>query len=124
TSAGVNTVSPAYSSTVLADQPAGYWRLGEASGTAASDSSGNGNGGAIGGGVTLGAAGALTADTNTAMQFDGTSGAVEVPSSTSLSPTVAVTMEAWIYSSTGGTGSWQGIVAKRSGGDYGYGMSF
>ena len=43
-----------YASTVLADSPVAYWRLGEASGSSAADSSGNGNGGSYAGGVTLG----------------------------------------------------------------------
>lgn len=40
------TVAPlSYSSTVLSDNPVGYWRLGDSSGPTATDSSGNGNDG-------------------------------------------------------------------------------
>ena len=49
-----------YRTTVLADTPRGYWRLGEASGTSASDETGT-SAGVYTGGVTLGQAGAVTA---------------------------------------------------------------
>ena len=42
-----------YATEVAADAPAGWWRLEEASGTVATDSSGNGNHGTYGAGVTL-----------------------------------------------------------------------
>ena len=48
-----------YASTILADRPVGYWRLGESSGLVARDSSGNGFDGAYQGGVTLDTPGAL-----------------------------------------------------------------
>ncbi|HET9437495.1 MAG TPA: hypothetical protein VFO64_04785, partial [Gaiellaceae bacterium] len=51
-----------YRGEVLADGPAGYWRLGEASGTAAADETGT-NEGTYQNGVTLGQAGVLLADT-------------------------------------------------------------
>lgn len=44
-----------YRSAVLADTPAGYWRLGELSGTTAADSSGNARNGTYSGTYTLGA---------------------------------------------------------------------
>ncbi len=43
----------AYADEVIADSPAAYWKLDETSGTTASDSSGNGNHGTYGSGVTL-----------------------------------------------------------------------
>ena len=43
----------AYADEVMADSPAAYWKLDETSGTTAADSSGNGNNGTYGGGVTL-----------------------------------------------------------------------
>ena len=50
----------AYASVVLGDTPTGYWRLGESSGTTASDASGNGLAATYNGGFTLGAGGALS----------------------------------------------------------------
>lgn len=72
----------AYSAAVLADSPVGYWRLGEASGTSAADSSGNANAGTYTGTVTLGQSGALAMEpdgsSNAAALFDGSSGFVDL----------------------------------------------
>ena len=79
-----------FSSAVLADGPTGYWRLGEASGTSATDSSGGGRTGTYTN-VTLGTVGRSG---DTAGTFNGTSSIV---SFTTLSPTSgAITIEAWI----------------------------
>ncbi len=49
------TLSPSlYAPTILADGPVGYWHLGEASGTVAADSSGNGHTGTYSGTYTQG----------------------------------------------------------------------
>ena len=62
-----------YQAEVLADGPAGYWRLGEASGTVAADTSPNANSGAYVSGPTLGAPAPLVADSsNRAVAFNGT----------------------------------------------------
>ena len=57
-------IAPAtsYVSVIGSDAPAGYWRLGEASGTTLTDSSGHANNGTYLGGVTLGQPGALVGD--------------------------------------------------------------
>ena len=91
----VNAVASSYDQAVLADSPAAYWRLGEASGTSAADSSGNGNGGSYAGGVTLGAP-ALINDPNTAASFDGNDDRMYFSDSASLSPTGAISLEAWV----------------------------
>jgi hypothetical protein len=91
----VNAAVTSYDQVVLADSPAAYWRLGESSGTAAADSSGNGNGGSYAGGVTLGAP-ALITDPNTSASFDGADDRMYFSDSTSLSPTAAISLEAWI----------------------------
>ena len=84
---------PAYQAEVLADGPAGYWRLGEASGTIAADASPSANFGAYVGGPTLGAAAPLVADSsNRAVAFNATS-YVNVPDSPSVSFTGAFTLE-------------------------------
>src|SRR5712671_4787956 len=84
-----------YSSAVLADAPAGYWRLGESSGTTAADSAGH-NAGTYVGGVTLGQAGALSGDSDTSVVLDGSIATVQIPDAAALDPTTQITLEAWI----------------------------
>ena len=84
-----------YDHTVLADSPVGYWRLDEGSGTSAADSSGNGNVGVYQNGVSLGAPGLISGG-DAAASFDGTNQKVLVPDSVSVSPTTAVSVEAWM----------------------------
>jgi hypothetical protein len=67
-----------YKSSVLADHPSAYYRLGEADGHFAADSSGNGLTGLYFGGVTKGVPGAVAGDSNTAVSFDGLTGHVRV----------------------------------------------
>ncbi|MDQ2826026.1 MAG: family 16 glycosylhydrolase [Actinomycetota bacterium] len=86
---------PAYRAAVLGDGPAGYWRLGEASGTTAADSAGA-DPGAYRNGVSLGAS-SLTSDTSDrAATFDGVNDSVSVPSTSALSPASTMTVEAWV----------------------------
>lgn len=83
-----------YSAEVLADSPLLYWRLGDASGTTATDSSGNGRHGTYGGSPTLGTTGLLTGDSDTAVSFDGVDDAATY-SGTILTTASTVTVEAW-----------------------------
>ncbi|WP_053203293.1 LamG-like jellyroll fold domain-containing protein [Jiangella muralis] len=83
-----------YAAQVMADQPVGYWRLGESSGTVAQDASGTSNNGTYTGAVMPGHPGGLAGDPDTAAQFMG--GYVSVPDSESLSPTGQFTLEAWV----------------------------
>jgi hypothetical protein len=101
-----------YSQTVLADSPAAYWRLGEASGTTAADASGNGRTGSYVATPTLGAPGALNGDSNTSVGFNGTSQYVNVPYAAALNP-AQFTVEAWAYV-TGGQGTYRSIVTSRN----------
>jgi hypothetical protein len=97
-----------YASEVLADSPLLWWRLGDASGTTAADSSGNGRNGTYSGGPTLGGASLLTSDpSNTAVTFDGVDDRVTIADTTDLT---SFTVEAWIKTSTNGT-----IIARRDG---------
>ena len=100
-----------YRDAVLADSPAAYWRLGEASGTTAADTSGNGRTGTYVNTPTLGAAGALSGDSNTAVGFDGSSEHVNVPFSAALN-TAQFTVEAWAFV-TGGQGSYRTVASSR-----------
>jgi hypothetical protein len=85
-----------YSAAVTADTPVSYWRLGEASGTAAADARGA-NPGTYLGSPALGAGSLLATDsTNKAVAFDGSNDAVRVADSNSLDLTNAMTVEAWI----------------------------
>src|SRR6266702_2805264 len=69
-----------YQSVVLADNPIRYYRLGEASGTVATDIGSQAQNGTLNGGITLGQAGLLTGDSDTAELFDGRTGYIDTPS--------------------------------------------
>jgi concanavalin A-like lectin/glucanase superfamily protein len=89
------TAAKTYSATVLADHPAAYWRMDEATGNTMADASGNANQGRYVGIYTLGQAGAIGGDATTAVAFDGQSGAATVVSSTTLQVNT-VTIELWV----------------------------
>lgn len=76
-----------------------YWKLNEAAGTAAADSQGT-NTGTYTNTPTLGQAGALTGDTSTSVQFNGTNEYINVPDAASLDITAQITIEAWFRSNT------------------------
>ena len=74
-----SSAGASYSTTILADAPTHYYRLGEASGTSAADSSGNGRTATYLGGVTLGQPGAIPNNPNTAASFDGGANRLQLP---------------------------------------------
>src|SRR5205823_13784272 len=86
--------SDLYAGAVLADSPAGYWRLGESSGTTATDQTGT-NAGTYGGGQACSPAGALSRVPDTSVVLDGSSGTVQIPNAAALDPTTQITLEAW-----------------------------
>ncbi len=104
----------AYQAAVVADGPAAYWRLGETTGTTASDVQAANNG-TYTNGPTLAAASLLGQDAaNTAAQFDGSNDYVSVANSSSLSPASTVSVEAWIKpQAIPGAGAFASIVTKR-----------
>ena len=110
--AHADTVAP-YPSAVLADGPAGYWRLGDAAGAPiATDSSGGGRSGTYLQ-AGLGAAGALVGDPDTAAALAGVSGSgVSVPSTAALNfGTTGFGLDTWVKTTaTSGT-----IAAKSPG---------
>lgn len=68
-----------YVQEVTADSPASWWRLGESSTSSPAADEMKVQNGTYRTGVTLGVAGAIGKDTNTAAAFDGTSGAMYLP---------------------------------------------
>ena len=89
------TASSDYSASVLGTAGlVAYWRLGDGTGTVTCEARGVAPG-AYNGGFTLARSGAIYNDANTAVRFDGTSGYVKAPNKPALSPTTAVTVEAW-----------------------------
>jgi hypothetical protein len=100
------TRPPAYREAVLADGPAGYWRLGESSG-AAVDETGHAAGGTYTGGVTRDVPGALAGDSNAAARFNGSSGYVSVTDNISLHVGDTFTYELWLK-----RGATQGVTQR------------
>ena len=91
-----------FSDTALGDGPVGYWRLDDlTTASNAADATSNGNTGTYNGGVTVQyAPGAITSQADKAANFNGSTGYVSIPSSSSLnSPTHGLTIEAWIKTS-------------------------
>jgi glucose/arabinose dehydrogenase len=85
-----------YSQAVMQDQPAGYWRLAETSGTVAADSSGGGHPGTYVGNPTLGVPGLLTGDSDKAARFvASTASHVQIPGGSWLAGS-ALTLSAWV----------------------------
>jgi hypothetical protein len=74
-----------YDSEVLADTPAGYWKLDETGGTIAADSSGNGRNGTYQGGVNLGKSPIIRAVHAAAVMADGWDDLVSIPYNAALS---------------------------------------
>ena len=106
------TPGGSYASEVQNDDPLGYWRLAETSGTAAADASGNGRSGTYVNGPTLGAPSLLTGDPgNASASFDGTNDHVSIPHAAVWDLTGDLTLEALI-NVTGGS-SHRTIVAKH-----------
>lgn len=111
-----------YADVVMADAPIGYWRLGEASGTTAADSSGNGYNGTYVS-CTQGAA-SLVANANgdLAVQGNGTSSQITVGDVAALvALTRSFSVEAWIKPANVGanSGIWSagylGFCMRRNG---------
>jgi Concanavalin A-like lectin/glucanases superfamily/Fibronectin type III domain len=110
----VVTAASTYASTILADGPNAYWRLGETSGIVMVDSTSNANTGSYVGGVTLNQPGAIVGDGNGAVLLDGSTGYGRAPNSSTLSLTGAVSVEAWVKWTATATGT-QDIIYKGDG---------
>jgi len=84
----------------------GWWKFDEGSGTTALDSSGSGNHGTLVGNPRW-----VPGMIGSALEFDGTEDAVEIPNSDSLSITEAITIAAWTYMAANASGE-MAIVSK------------
>jgi hypothetical protein len=82
-----------FASVILADSPAGWWRLNETSGTAAADSSGNGNHGVYHSGTTLAQSGP---GSDATMEISSPTGGM-FASGVFIAANQPVSLEAWIY---------------------------
>jgi len=85
----------------------GAYSFNEGSGTGVYDASGNGNNGALQGGTSWTTAGKY----GNAISFNGTNAYVNIPSSTSLQLTSAMTLEAWVNPSVV-NGVWRDVIYK------------
>ncbi len=105
------TIGKTYQDVVLADNPVGYWRLGETSGTNAKNIGSNGIDGTYGGGFTLAQSSGLTGSSDFSTGFDGVSGSVNFTNPASLQLGIG-TMEAWVK--TTDSAVIKGILVKQS----------
>jgi hypothetical protein len=107
-----------YETEVLADSPAGYWRLGEANGaTTATARSGTPNG-TYTNSPTLGV-GSLVGDTDTAASLDGVDDYINFGDNFDYSGTASFTTEFWI-NPTAATASYRRILSKEESGGRGW----
>lgn len=108
TSVGANRLSTTafcgtastYATTVAADTPYAYYRLGETTGTTATDSAVTPHNGTYRSAPTLGQPGAIKCDTNRAVGFDGVNGYLST--ATQVTNPTAFTLEAWFRTTAGG----------------------
>jgi len=107
-------VPSTYASAVEADQPIGFWRLSESSGSKASDSASSPHDGTYRNGVTIGVAGLIPTDAaNHAARLDGVDDYIQLPNHPGKNPPAAVSLEAWLKPSAIPTaGSFASIVTK------------
>jgi hypothetical protein len=92
----------------------GGYAFDEASGTAATDASGRGNAGTIGGATRT------TGRNGSALSFNGTNNSVSIPDSTSLDLTSGMTLEAWVNPAA--VTSWRTVILKETTGDLAYAL--
>jgi hypothetical protein len=103
----------AYGRAVAGDRPLGWWRLGDASGSAAAVDQTGANNGLYRGGVTLGQTGLLSQDPDKASAFNGSTGFVNVPALAAYNLTRAITLEAWIKpTSLPASGAFRSVMTK------------
>jgi O-glycosyl hydrolase len=77
---------------VITSSLVGYWKFDEGTGTTTTDSSGHGNNGTLVNSPTW-----ATGKTGKALSFNSTTQKVDVGNSSTLNPTSAISVQAWIY---------------------------
>lgn len=85
-----------YASAVLADEPLGYWRFGEANGRTAFNATASIPGTYAEFGVALGRAGAIVGDPDTAVELDGVDGRIDFGNVFDFAGRAPFTVELWI----------------------------
>jgi nitrous oxidase accessory protein NosD len=110
TLSGADAPDSAYAAAVRADNPLGYWRLGDSGTGTAADASEQGHTATIFGGVVPATPGALHNDPQTASTFDGSTGYVQDTQPLAVGPDV--TLEAWVKAPVASAGP---IVAIDAG---------
>jgi glucose/arabinose dehydrogenase len=107
-SATFSTTSPPPTSGLVA-----AYAFGEGSGSSVADATGNGLNGAI-----SGATWTTGGKYGSALSFDGVNDWVTVNDANALDLTTAMTVEAWVYPTASGSGSWRNVLIKeRAGGE-------
>lgn len=91
-----------YPDLVVSEGVRGYWRLGEASGVVAADEIGGYHDGTYIGSPTLGVAGLINGDLNTACSFSGSSQRVDINNTGSIRLNENFSLEAWFKTSVSG----------------------
>ena len=86
----------AYKREVLADDPVGYWRLGDAVGAPTAADELGVTPGVVGSGTTFGVPGALACDGDTAAVLDGVTGQIGLGDAFDFVGSVPYTVEAWV----------------------------
>jgi hypothetical protein len=104
----------AYAEAVLEDEPRGYWRVGESSGTKAEDTSGNSHPGTYEGTPTLGVTGAVPENTAITLNTAAEKELVSVPDHADFDVGDVFTIEAWVKRSAT-LGTLQTIASKDEG---------
>lgn len=100
--------SSAYSTLVLNQEPAAYWRLGDGPGAPAADATGAGNNGTYLAGATPNQTSLIAGDLDPSVRF--IDGVVHAPDVAGEANTV--TVDAWVKVD-GATSSWRGIIVRQ-----------
>lgn len=110
-----------YTETVLAAGPRAYWKLGEQAGSPLASDLVNGLSGTYNAGVAPGAEGAILTNGDTAAQFNGVDGFIDVDYRPALNLSNNFTIEAWIFPNSV-SGIRRIVGNPASGGGFGFGL--
>ncbi len=98
-----NIPGSTYPDTVLADSPAGYWRLGDPHGPRALDVSSGNHHGTYTNAPTQDVSPLIGGSNDQAVSFDGSNDYVDITNSSAFRVTTAFTLEAWVKVASGET---------------------